>query len=65
MAGGDSGGWLKVPNLVMESRVKSEIISPPTSGTAMARAMRQILLQVDVLADLVLFLFGILVFLFS
>lgn len=46
-----------MPNFVMESRVKSEIISPPPSGTAIARAMRQILPQIDIFV--VFFLFGI------
>ena len=44
----------------MALRVKSEMMSPPPSGTAMARVIRQILLQVEVLVDLVLFMFGIL-----
>lgn len=41
-AGEESGGWLKVPNLDMKSRVKSEMMKPPQSGTAIARAIRQI-----------------------
>jgi hypothetical protein len=44
----------------MESRAKSETISPPLSGTAMASEIRQVLPQVDIFADLVLFMFGFL-----
>lgn len=43
--GGESGGWLKVLNLAIASRVKREIMKPPPSGRAIARARRQILSQ--------------------
>ena len=59
IAGGASGGWLKAPNLVIESLVKSEIMRPPPKGTIIARAIRQILPQVDSLV--VDFLFDIFV----
>jgi hypothetical protein len=55
----------------MALRVKREMIRPPPSGMMMAKEMRQILLQVESLADLLWaegldgFLFDILVFLFS
>ena len=44
----------------MASRVKSETMSPPPSGTAMASEIRQFLPQVDIFADLVLFIFAFL-----
>ena len=41
-----------MPNFVIASRVKSEMMKPPPRGTAMARVMRQILSQVESLVDL-------------
>lgn len=60
-AGGERGGWLNSANFDMASRVKSEMMKPPQSGTAIARVIRQILPQVVRLFDLVDFdCFGIL-----